>query len=54
MLFFFLSLFIYSERETEITNGMNRERGRKISSRLHTEGTKPDVGLKPISCEIMT
>ena len=49
---FFLSLFIYFERERE---SMSRE-GQKdrISSRLCTVSTEPDAGLELTNWEIMT
>ena len=50
-LIFFLSLFIYFERE--IVCEQNRERER-IPSRPYTDSTEPDVGLELTNCEIMT
>ena len=49
--FFFLSLFIYSERE----GGVGAEEGReRIPSRLLTINTEPDAELGPANREIMT
>ena len=54
--FFFLSFFIYFERERETTSrGWGREGEReRIPSRLPTASPEPDVGLKPTNCEIRT
>ena len=52
---FFLSLFIYLERDMESKQERGRERGRpRIPSGLHTVCIEPNVGLKPINCEMMT
>ena len=42
-LYFFLSLFIYFERERE-----------GIPSRLHIVNAEPDLGLEPMNRETMT
>ena len=30
------------------------EEGERVPSRLHTVSTEPDMGLKPMNCELMT
>ena len=43
------------ERNRECKQGRGKERGReRIPSRICTVSTEPDVGLKPMNCEIMT
>ena len=43
------------ERESARKQGRGRERGReRIPSRLHTISTKPNVGLEPTNCDIVT
>ena len=54
-LFFFK--FVYFERDSTWVERGQRDRGRereRIPSRLCTVSTKPDMGLKPMNCEIMT
>ena len=54
---FFLSLFIYLERENAHKQGGGAERERereRIPSRLCIVSTEPDVGLHPMNCEITT
>ena len=51
---FFKFLFIFErERESASREGAEEDRVR-TPSRLHTVSGKPDVGLKPMNCEIMT
>ena len=53
----FIFKFIYLFRESVCVNeqGRGREREReRIPSRLHTVSIKPDAGLEPTNCEIMT
>ena len=52
---FFLSLFIYFERDRERASGGGAEsRRERIPSRLSLVRTKPDAGLKLMNQEIMT
>ena len=54
---FFLSLFIYFEREEResISRGRaEKEGGERIPRRLHTTRVEPNVGLEFINCEIVT
>ena len=49
--------FIYFERENRVrTSRGGAERGgrKRILSNLHALSTEPDMGLKFMSCEIMT
>ena len=51
----FIYLFWERERVSKHKQGRGRDRGReRIPSRLCTVSTEPDVGLKPMNCEIMT
>ena len=50
-LFFFLSLFIYFEKEREL--GRGRERGReRIQSRLHAVSAEPGARLELMNREM--
>ena len=52
---FFLSLFIYFEREKERMSRRGVERGRKrIPGRLYVVSTEPDAGLELTNHVIMT
>ena len=54
-LHFFLSLFIRFERESiQVGEGQREREGERIPSRLCTVSAKPDVGLEPTDCEIVT
>ena len=57
--FFFLSSFIYSERERarecmHVNGGGVEREGERIPSKLHAVITEPDVGLYLKNCEIIT
>ena len=52
--FFFLSLFIYFERERGLEQGGAEREGERIPSRLQAVSTEPNSGLDPTSREIMT
>ena len=52
---FFLSLFVYVERDREHRQGRGREGYRqRIQSRLHADNREPDPGLEPTNHEITT
>ena len=52
----FVNLFkIMFERErARMGDGQREETGSEAGSRLPAVSTEPDVGLEPMSCEIMT
>ena len=49
----FLCVFIF-EREGEWAEEVQREKGQRIQSGLHTDNREPAAGLKLMNCEIMT
>ena len=51
--FFFLSLFIYLDRESASRDGAERG-GKRIPSRLCAVSTESNAGLQLTNCEIMT
>ena len=52
---FFLSLFIYFERERERAQvGEEQREGERIPSSLRKVGTETDTGLKPMNRDIVT
>ena len=53
--FFFLSLFLYFERESAHDEGKGRETGtQRIPSRHHTVSPEPDTGLELMNYEFVT
>ena len=56
---FFLSLFIYFERESMCKQRRGKEKGRerdreRMLSRLPAANAEPHAGLEPMNLEIMT
>ena len=54
--FFFLSLFVYFERDGDSVSGGGVEEGarERIPSRLCSASGEPDAGLEPRNREVMT
>ena len=50
---YFLSLFIYLERES-VWQGQRKRVRERVPSRLRTVSTEPDVGLVLMNHEVMT